>query len=70
MELVVKILIIIIATVLMVWSGSKASEKYYNIKALRDAKKHPDMAKQKNGMVYNKKKKRLEAANSPITPFN
>ena len=69
MDLTIFTLMTIIAAVIIVWTLIKIVEKIFNIKALVYASRNPDVTKQKHGIVYNKKTKRLEADQSPITPF-
>jgi hypothetical protein len=54
---------------LIVWALIKLIEKIYNIIILIKFPKNPDVTKQKQGIVYNKKSKLLEGDNSTITPF-
>ena len=44
-------------------------EAIINLNVIKHEKQMPDLAKQRNGIVYNKKTKKLEADQSLILPF-
>ncbi|MDR2498004.1 MAG: hypothetical protein LBD28_01005 [Tannerellaceae bacterium] len=69
MALVIMILIAIVLFATIAWALIKVVEKVYNIIVIISASRNPDVTKQKHGIVYNKKTKKLEADQSPITPF-
>jgi hypothetical protein len=69
MKVFLAIIIVGIAVAIGVWALTKLIETIYNIKALRDDSLHPDASTQKQGIVYNKDTKKLEADQSTITPF-
>jgi len=70
MKIIIVLVVTIIVTILLCWAIGKLGETYYNIKALRYASKHPNEAISHNtGIVFNTKTNKLEADNSPITPF-
>jgi len=66
---VISILLIIVAIIGIAWAISELPKVNYNIKFLRYTSKYPRISKQKQGIIYNKKKHKLEADQSPITPF-
>jgi hypothetical protein len=53
----------------VVWALTKISKKSFNIKALKDANRYPDMTKRKCGILVDVRKKKLVADQSPVTPF-
>lgn len=63
------IAIFIIVAVVVVWLAVKIGELTFNIMALRDAKNKPDPTKIKCGIVFNETSGRLEADQTPISPF-
>ena len=69
MEVILVIMLLIATTAAMVWAITKLIEKICNIITIYRFNKHPDQAHQKHGIVYNKKEKKIEADQSPITPF-
>ena len=69
MKIVLPALLTGIAIIGIVWSIIGLAKVYYNIKTLMNSKKNPHMARYTNGIIYNKKERKLEADQSPITPF-
>jgi hypothetical protein len=65
----ISVLLIAVATIGIVWAIIELTKVYYNFKALRYASRYPSVSKHKHGIIYNKKTKKLEADQSPITPF-
>jgi hypothetical protein len=69
MKIIISILLMIVATIIIGWAIIELTKVYYNLKALRYASKYPYTSKRKHGIIYNKKTNKLEADQSPITPF-
>jgi hypothetical protein len=69
MRIILILLITAAAIAGIVWAVITLTGVYYNIKTLRYASHNPSISKQKQGIIYNKKTKKLEADQSPITPF-
>ena len=69
MKVILTVLITIAACAIVVWALTRLVETIYNIKALRKAARCPDETKQQQGIIYNKRTHKLEADQSPITPF-
>jgi hypothetical protein len=69
MNTILTILLIIVAISGIIWTILKLVKAYYNIKTLWQASRHPSTAKQRLGIIYNKKEETLEADQSFTTPF-
>jgi hypothetical protein len=69
MNLILTAIVTITASFIIVWALTKLIETIYNIMALRDAYRNPDETKQRQAIIYNKEAGKLEADQSPTTPF-
>ncbi len=69
MKLITTCITLVLLTVVAMLCVKKIVECILNIKVLNKKENHYDVAKQRNGIVYNKKTKKLEADQSIILPF-
>jgi len=69
MELIIYSLITIAAFIAIAWTILKMLRTYYNIKEMQSPTEITDITKKQQGIVYNKKDKKLEADQTVITPF-
>ena len=67
--MVIRILLITALIVVAMFLIKKFVEGTFNLMALWDSKGKYDVSKQRHGIVYNKKDKKLEADQSLILPF-
>ena len=64
-----KLILILLVGFFIVFLVKKIILTSYNLKSLYDKQSQLDTLKQKHGMVFNKKTRKLEADQSPILPF-
>jgi hypothetical protein len=72
MKIVLITVLTFVAALAIVRIIERFIKKIYNIKALYQASRHPDVTKQQQGIVYRnggEDGERLEADQSTITPF-
>ena len=69
MELFIYALITLAALIAFAWAILKMLRTYYNIKEMQSPTETTDITKKQQGIVYNKKDKKLEADQTIITPF-
>ena len=69
MNIILNILAIIFITIATMFFTKKFVESIFNLKVFFNRKNHYDVSNQRNGIVLNEKKKRLEADQSIILPF-
>lgn len=68
MELLIKLLLIAICGVLLIWCLRKLIFLWYTLRDLWQAEKHPENFFHTDGVVFNKKTKKLEESKRPILP--
>lgn len=67
--MVLKIVALVVGTILIMFFLKKIVESICNLSVLLRKKNYYDVTKQRNGIVINKKTKKLEADQSLILPF-
>ena len=67
--LTLKIIGLVLCTIVACWAIKKIVEGVLNLTSLSHSKKTYNRIK-RNGMLYNKKTKKLEADNCSATPFD
>lgn len=60
---------IILLTIVAIYAIIKIILAILNLRALNQYRKSPDAIHQRQGIVYNKRTKKLEADQSPILPY-
>ncbi len=61
--------LLLLCALVLVWSFSCLIKAIFNFKAAKRAVKHSDRGFFSNGMVINRKTKKVEEDSSPILPF-
>lgn len=64
-----RLLEIILLTIVALYAVKKIIFAILNLRALNQYRKSPDSISQRQGIVYNKRTKKLEADQSPILPY-
>lgn len=67
--MILRILALVVISVVIMYLIKKFVESICNLNVSLRKKNYYDVSKQKHGIVYNKKKKKLEADQSLILPF-